>query len=152
MSQEHRDFTREGILEFSKNFPFFNLIGLEIIDLEPGWSKTSISFRPDLTNPGGIMHGGVIASLIDTGIAHSILMTDMFQEIAREGGSIVSVDLRIKYFRPITHGTLICESLIIKPGKQILHAESIVTDKADREVARGDAIYMAVTKDRLSKS
>lgn len=151
MSEEHERFSREGILAFAKQFPFFNLIGLEVVDLEPGWSKTRLTHRDDLTQPAGVMHGGVIASLVDTGIAHALLLTDRFQDLRAEGGALVSVDLRIKYFRPVSDDVVECESRVTRLGRQIIHAESVVTNAEGKEVARGDATYMAVTRDRLTR-
>lgn len=82
-------FSREGILAFAEQFPFFRLIGLEIVDVGPGWSRTRLAHRPDLTQPAGIMHGGVISSVIDTGIAHALMLTDRFSELERERGALV---------------------------------------------------------------
>ena len=39
-----------------------------------------MSWRTDLCQPAGIMHGGAIASLVDTAIAHSILLTPTYRE------------------------------------------------------------------------
>lgn len=138
-------------MAFAAQFPFFNLIGLEVLDVEPGWSKTRIRHRPDLAQPAGIMHGGVIASLVDTGIAHALLMTERFLELREEGGALVSIDLRIKYFRPVSEDAVVCESRITRLGRQIIHAEAVVTNAQGKEVARGDATYMAVTKARLER-
>ena len=44
-----------------------------------------------------------------------------------------------------------CESTILRLGRQIIHAESIVTNADGKEVARGDATYMAVTQSRLER-
>lgn len=143
------EFTPENIIEFAKTFPFFQLIGLDVLDVAPGRSTTRLAYRPDLTQPFGIMHGGVIASLVDTGIAQALLLTDRFQEVQQQGGAIVSVDLRIKYFRPVTEGALVCESTIVRLGRQVIHAESVVRNEAGKEVARGDAIYMTVAPQQL---
>ncbi len=151
MSAEHDRFSREGILAFAAQFPFFNLIGLEVLDLEPGWSKTRLEHRHDLAQPAGIMHGGVIASLIDTGIAHALLLTDRFQELRDEGGALVSVDLRVKYFRPVSEAGVVCESKVTRLGRQIIHADAIVANADGKEVARGDATYMAVAGARLQR-
>ncbi|MBX7166639.1 MAG: PaaI family thioesterase [Pirellulales bacterium] len=143
--------TREQFLQMASDFPFFRLIGLEILDMQPGWSKTQVTYRPDLCQPAGIMHGGVIASLIDTGIAHALLLTDAFREVAAVGGAIVSVDLRVKYLRPVSEGIIICESKIPRIGRQLFHAESVVVNAEGKEVARGDSIYMAVRPEKLVK-
>ena len=144
-------YSREGILAFAAQFPFFRLIGLDVVDLTPGWSKTRLEFRGDLTQPAGILHGGVIASLIDSGIAHALLLTERFQELHKDGGALISVDLRVKYLRPVSEGAIECESTILRLGRQIIHAESVVSSSDGKEVARGDATYMAVTQSRLQR-
>lgn len=148
---EKPQLSKETLLEFARQLPFFNLIGLEIVDLGPGWSTTRLSYRTDLCQPAGILHGGMVASLIDTGIAHAILATDMFVALAAEGGHMVSVDLRVKYLRPISEGVITCEAKIPRLGKHIIHGEAIVTNAEGKEVARGDSIYMTVHKTQLSK-
>jgi len=137
-------YSREGILEFARHFPFFGLLGLEILDVQPGSSRARLAYRPDLTQPAGIMHGGVIATLIDSGIAHALLMTDRFHELRAESGALVSVDLRVKFIRPVSEGTIECDAKVVRLGRTILHAEALVTDAQGRDVARGDATYLAV--------
>jgi uncharacterized protein (TIGR00369 family) len=122
-----------------------------VVDVGPGWSKTRLTHREDLTQPAGILHGGVIASLIDTGIAHALLLTDRFRELRNEKGALVSIDLRVKYFRPVSEGEIVCEARLTRLGRRIIHAEAVVTDPDGKEVARGDAIYMAVAGERLKR-
>lgn len=138
-------------LEMARTFPFFNLIGLEVLDMAPGWSSTKVSYRADLCQPAGIMHGGVISSLIDTGIAHALILTEAFQTAAGQGGGIVSVDLRVKFFRPVSQGEIFCESHITRQGRTLIHAESVVRDAQGKEVARGDSIYTTVTAKQLGR-
>jgi uncharacterized protein (TIGR00369 family) len=126
-------------------------MGLRVLDVGPGWSKATASYREDLVQPAGIMHGGVISSLIDTGIAHALMMTDRLTELRREGGALVSVDLRVKFIRPVAQGTIFCDAKIVRLGRQIVHAEAIVTDEDGKEVARGDAIYMAVPQSQIER-
>jgi uncharacterized protein (TIGR00369 family) len=140
---------RDDLIQFATTFPFFNLVGLEIVDAQPGSSITRLAWRNDLCQPAGILHGGVIATLVDTGIAHAIMLTDIFRELAKQGGRLVSVDLRIRYFRPVSQGTIECKSTIPRLGRQVIHGESIVTDDRGKEVARGESIYMAVAGEQL---
>ncbi len=136
--------TKDDVLAFAKHFPFFNLIGLELLDLKPRWSLTRITARNDLNQPAGIRHGGVIASLIDTGIAQAMLLTDEFQKVRADAGALVSVDLRIRYLRPVSSGSITCESNIVHLGRKIVHASSVVKNDAGKDVALGESIYMIV--------
>jgi uncharacterized protein (TIGR00369 family) len=140
---------KEDIIEFARHFPFFKLLGIEVLDVRPGFSKLRLPWRSELNQPAGILHGGVMASVIDTGIAHALLMTGQFQELSEKGGHVVSIDLRVKYLRPVSSGAIVCESTIVRPGRRIIHASSAVTNEAGKEVALGDSIYMAVSGEDL---
>jgi hypothetical protein len=39
----------------------------------------------------------------------------------------------------------------VRLGRQIVHAEAVVTGEDGKEVARGDAIYMAVPKSQIER-
>jgi len=138
-------------MEFCNSVPFLQLLGIKTVDLGPATSTLQVEYRLDLTQPAGIMHGGVVATLIDTGIAHAILMTDAFREVSQEGASMVTVDLRVKYFRPISQGMITCVSTLPRVGRQLIHAESVVTNHEGKEVARGDSTYMIVRRQHFTR-
>ena len=66
-------------------------------------------------------------------------------------GRSFSVDLRVKFIRPVSRGTVVCEAQIVRLGRQIVHAEAVVTGDDAKEVARGDAIYMAVPRSQIER-
>jgi uncharacterized protein (TIGR00369 family) len=104
-----------------------------------------------LCQPAGIMHGGVIASLVDTTIAQSMLLTPAFLKASETGARLVSVDLRVKYLRPVSEGVVFCEAHSPRIGRQITHSTAICTNADGKEVATGDSIYTMVTTDQLRK-
>jgi acyl-CoA thioesterase len=132
------------LLEFAKDFAFFKLVGFEVLDCGPKWSKCQIRLRPELHNPNGVLHGGVIATLIDAGITQALLMTDEYQVIRETNGAMSTVDLHIKYLRPLSEGLAICESTIVHLGKRIVHAQSEVKTAEGKPLALGDASLILV--------
>jgi uncharacterized protein (TIGR00369 family) len=142
---------RQGIIDYFHTFAFTQLMGMKLMEIEPGRSRISMSWRPDLTQPAGIMHGGAIASLVDTAIAHAILLTLPDTGTPTTGGRIVTLDLRIKYLRPVSAGQIFCDARIVRAGRQIIHADAIVKDEEGKEVALGDSIYMIVKGENLQK-
>ena len=142
---------RQGVFAFFAEFPFFKLIGLELLEIEPGRARLSVDYREDLCQPAGIMHGGILASLIDTAIAHSILLTPSHLEAKPHGGRIVSIDLRVKYLRPVSAGRAVCDARVTRLGRQIIHTSATVVDAEGKDVATGDSIYMLVTHQQLQK-
>jgi uncharacterized protein (TIGR00369 family) len=142
MSEHDPDKLKQKLLAFAKDFPFFNHLGIELVDFGPKWSTTRIALRPELRNANGVMHGGVIATLIDVGFTQAMLMTDEYQEVRDTKGSMSSVDLRVKYLRPVTDGYATCEARITHLGRRVGHASAVVKNDQGKEVALGDSIVM----------
>jgi uncharacterized protein (TIGR00369 family) len=135
---------KQRLLEFARGFPFFQLIGFEVVDFGPRWAKCQVKSRDELENPNGVMHGGVIATLIDSTITQSLLMTDEYQQVRDTRGALSTIDLHVKYLRPAQHGRLICDANVVHLGKRVVHAQAVVRDEAQKEIALGDASMMIV--------
>lgn len=127
---------------FARDYPFFKLVGFEVLDFGPGFSTTRIVLRDDLKNPNGVMHGGVIATLIDAGITQAMLMTDAYQLIRDTRGMMTTLDLRVKYLRPLGTGAVCCRAEVPRIGKRIAHASAVVTADDGKEIALGDSTLM----------
>jgi acyl-CoA thioesterase len=135
---------KQKLLEFARGFPFFQLIGFEVSDFGPRWAKCQVKGRDELENANGVVHGGVIATLIDATITQALLMTDEYQEVRDTRGVLSTIDLHVKYLRPAQHGRLICDANIVHLGKRIVHAQAVVRDDDSKEIALGDASLMMV--------
>jgi len=133
---------KQKLVEFVQGFPLFRMIGFEPVDFGPGWAKMRIAFRQDLCNANGMMHGGIIATLIDASITQAMLMTDEYDAIRKTRGGMATVDLGVKYLRPVVRGSAICEAKIVHLGKRVAHASVVVTTDDGKQVALGDATLM----------
>lgn len=142
MSERTPETLRRRLFEFAKEFPLFKLLGIELLEVEPKRAQMRLTLRDDLRNPNGVMHGGVIATLIDTAISQSMLMTDEYQKLRETRGSMTSVDLRIKYLRPVGDGAITCDARITHLGRRVGHASAVVTNAEGKEIALGDSIIM----------
>lgn len=49
--------------------PFADRLGIELEELGPGYSRVSMTLRPDMVNFHGITHGAVIFALVDAAFA-----------------------------------------------------------------------------------
>jgi uncharacterized protein (TIGR00369 family) len=102
-------------------------IGLATIELELGTVHLQ---------PFGLIHGGVIATVIDTATFWSV-----FMGIPEDAG-LVNVDLKLNYLRPVTGGRLIAEGRSIREGKSICYSEARVCDDLGALVAHGTSTLM----------
>ena len=56
---------RKAIFDEVAREPFSRKLGLKLLDLGEGYSRVTLTLRPDLENIFGMAHGGAIFSLLD---------------------------------------------------------------------------------------
>jgi uncharacterized protein (TIGR00369 family) len=87
----------------------------------------------------GVVHGGVIAALIDTAAFWAV-----YYAVDDETRWLTTVDLKLNYLAPATGGTLIAEGRQIKAGATLCYADATVTDTAGKLLAHGTATLMII--------
>lgn len=113
-------------------------------DAESETVQIKLSWRPEYGNSLGIMHGGVIATLIDTTAACALLTR------GRRAGP--TINLRVDYLKAIREGTdVIAEGKVRRSGRTLAFVDVEVRDDAQALYALGRANYVAEPVD-LSKS
>jgi acyl-CoA thioesterase len=142
VSEQDPEKLKAKLIAFAKDFAFFQHMGFELVDFGPKWATARIALRPELRNANGVMHGGVLATLIDASITQAMLMTDEYQQVRETKGSLSNADLRVRYLRPLTDGYAQCEARIAHMGKRIAHASAVVTNEQGKEIALGDSMLV----------
>ena len=113
--------------------PFSQLIGMDLVDIRPGEAVIKIEMRDDLRQPGGLLHGGVTATLIDTAMAFAVRTHLEDHELT------ATIDLTVHYLRPHTSGTVTCTAKVVRAGKRI------ITLSAEAENEQGKVIATALS-------
>jgi acyl-CoA thioesterase len=122
-----------------RKVPLPSLLGFRIEEAATDYVKMAVDFRPELTQPAGIMHGGVHAALVDTAVAQAIVTT------IKPEFQMVTIHLDTKYFKPLARGTLYAEGRIVRKGKRVVHGEVTLRDSSGETVGSGWCVY-AITK------
>jgi uncharacterized protein (TIGR00369 family) len=91
-------------------------------------------------NPLGGVHGGVIATLLDTAAGCSVHTT------LAVGEMYTSLDLTTKFLRPVTvdSGLLRCEGRVLHRGRRQALAEAELTDQSGRLVAHATSTCLII--------
>jgi uncharacterized protein (TIGR00369 family) len=134
MPAERADLQRQPV----DDDPFFRLLGVRFCEARADEATITVAFRADLTQPTGILHGGLSSILIDTAIAQALLTT------IRPGFTVVTVRLDTNYFAPVRGGRVEARARVVRKGKRIAHGEALVTDEGGTSVAQGWGVF-AVT-------
>jgi len=118
--------------------PYPELIGMVIADLRFDSCRIELDLGERHLQPFGIVHGGVIATLIDTATFWAA-----FMRLPEEAG-LVNVDLKLNYLKAVAKGKLRAEGYCLRAGRQISYAEAKVFDGKDELVAHGTSTLMAL--------
>lgn len=89
-------------------------------------------------NPLGVVHGGVISTLLDTAAACSVHST------LAAGEGYTSLDLNVKFLRPVTvdSGLLTCVGHVVQRGRRTALAEAKLFDEQERLLAHATSSCM----------
>ncbi len=111
--------------------PIMDLMDFEGFEAELGRVVVTMHAQEFHYNPLGGVHGGVIATLLDTAAACSVHST------LKVGELYTSLDLTTKFLRPVTvdSGLLRCEGRVINRGRRTALAQAELTDHAGKLVA-----------------
>jgi 1,4-dihydroxy-2-naphthoyl-CoA hydrolase len=109
---------------------FAELIGIEWIDADPDLARARIPIRDELRQPFGLMHGGVLSSLVESICSYATAGAVYDQGMAAMGQSI-----NVTFMRPITEGFAEVHARARHRGRTTWVWECEVRDSEDRVCA-----------------
>lgn len=113
---------------------FPSLVGIEVDEIREGFCRMRLAWREELTQPAGVVHGGVIATLIDTVVVPAIGAS--YDQPVR----FATVDLHVQYLGAVQQADMVAEGWVVKRGRSTVFCEAEVLS-AERLVARGLLTY-----------
>ena len=109
---------------------FDGLIGTEWIDDDPQHARARVPMRDELRQPVGLMHGGVMSSLIESVCSRSTALAVIGEGMAAMGQSI-----NVSFLRPVTEGHAEVHARARHRGRTTWVWEAEVRDAEDRVCA-----------------
>lgn len=126
----------EALLACSRGYPIFRFLGMSLDRIALDEADIGLTHRVEFTNPMAGLHGGLIATAIDTAIGWAMATT------LKQGYVVATVAMDVKFFKPVMRGRITAAGRIIRKGRQVLHGEVAVTAEGGDLVAKGSCIYM----------
>ena len=107
---------REWFREHWKSDIAFNrLLGVEILDWEPGLVRARVPFADRLSAHDGIFHGGVVATLIDTTGTGAVISGHDFNL----GSRLTTVAMNVQYMSVARGEDLLAEGICTRRGRTL---------------------------------
>ncbi len=121
--------------------PAVRTLGIEPVAAEPGRVSFSLELEEFLLNPFGIVHGGVLAALLDTAMGcavHSLLPAAV---------GYVTAELNVRFLRPalLAGGPLECVGEVVNQGRTTMVTSARVLDRDGRAIAVAGATCLVRT-------
>jgi len=130
------DSERKRIEDALSTVPFAKLLGIKLDSVEPGDATLSLQIRDDFKQNAGVVHGGVIASLIDSATAFAII------PLLNADERTTTVDLTISYLRPLTAGSMVARAKVLRAGKRLIVVSAELFDDGRTLAATALSTYM----------
>ncbi len=121
---------------YTRPEPFFTLLGLEIEKVTKDFCRMRLPFRPQLRTAAEMVHGGAIASLIDS--AGVVAVWSNVDSSVTRGATI---DLTVNYMAAAEGVDLTAEAQVIRRGRSVVFVDVNVTSPNGERVAKGLVTY-----------
>lgn len=116
--------------------PFGKWLNGKVVAVERGRLEVSFEPRPEMANPGGILHGGAISAMIDE------LMGMTVFTLGKEG-FYVAINLNVDFLRPGKIGeTITLDCQIIREGRTMVYANCSVFNSEKKLIAKASSNLM----------
>jgi acyl-CoA thioesterase len=116
--------------------PYARLLGFELGEISRGEVSIHLDVRDELRQYQGVVHGGAVASLIDTAAAFAVLTQLELNE------RVTTTDLTIHYLRPMSAGRLTATARIVRGGRRLFVLSVEVTNDQQVPVATAVTSYI----------
>jgi len=128
---------REQLFALIDGAPFVRHLAMHITEFAWGRATFEMAAAEFRLQPFGVVHGGNIATLIDTAAFWAC-----FLPMGSDDDGLASVDLKLNYLTPARIEPLHCTGVLIKAGKTLSYAQAEVRGGDGRLIAHGTSTLM----------
>ncbi|MCB0956593.1 MAG: PaaI family thioesterase [Ilumatobacteraceae bacterium] len=115
---------------------FPKLVGLQMEEVRTDYCRMRMPFRPDIEQPAGVVHGGAIATILDTVVVPAVGSAYTAEH------RYSTVDLHVQYIAALVQEDGIAEGWIVKRGRSTVFCEAeLVGADSHKLIARGLLTY-----------
>jgi uncharacterized protein (TIGR00369 family) len=123
--------------------PFFCLMGIDVVSVEPGKAVLKMPVRPDMQNGIGWLQGGMLAAIADEAMALAL-----YPLLSKTEG-IATISESTSFIKGAQDGFIIAEGWVIKKGRRIAFAEGeVFIDNDERTLLSRTSAAFAVTTNK----
>ncbi len=133
------------------SIPFSKFLGLKVENLNVDNAEISLQTRPEFigNHVQGILHGGVISSVIDS-LGGLIVMINAYQRVldrtyeeqVAQLGKVGTIDLRVDYLRPGRGEQFRADGHVLRSGNKVTVTRMNMYNDEKELIAVGTGTYL----------
>ena len=111
-------------------------LGFTLRSVTPGHAVWEYRVDKAHFNPNGVLHGGVVMSLLDTAMGFAVTST-----VLEKGRYNAAAEMTTHFLAPIREGVVTAEGKVVKVGKRLAVVDGRATDSSGTLVAIATATH-----------
>jgi uncharacterized protein (TIGR00369 family) len=131
-------------MKFPTNIPFVEAQGFTLTQFGQGMARLSLVPRADQLNSFGVVHGGVVMTLLDVAMAHASRTGDD-EAMSNAVRGAVTIEMKTSFMAPSpAQGELVAEGKLLKRTATLAFTEGRVTDAQGNLCAHATGTFKLV--------
>jgi uncharacterized protein (TIGR00369 family) len=122
-------------------FPTF--LGVVLEEVRTDYARMRLPYRPELRQPAGVMHGGVMATLADTVVVPAV---GSFYDEARQ---LFTVDMQLRYLAAIIEEDAVAEGWVTQRGRSLVFCDAEVRSASGTLAATATLVYKVSSRPQV---
>jgi len=119
-------------------FPLRSHLGLDVAVTGSGTATASLVADQRHLNPNGVVHGAVLFALADTAMGAAAMTA------VPAGGFCASVEVHLRFLQAAMAGELVCDVIVDRAGKRIIHLSGRINDASGATVATATGTFAVI--------
>jgi len=120
-----KDFVLKAPLElinkYTLSHPLIGLIGLQFVEIREGFARAVFPHRKEVERSGGVVHGGVVATVLDHVIGTAVMTVN-------DGKDQVTLELKVNFLEPLRNGPYVVLGRVVRRGRRVVVGEGELYD------------------------
>jgi uncharacterized protein (TIGR00369 family) len=114
---------------------FPNVVGLQLEEIRTDYARIRLPYRDELQQPAGVVHGGAIATLIDTVVVPAV--ASPYDEVPR----MLTLTMNVQYLGAVRGEDAVAEGWVQRRGRSTVFCRAEVQTESGDIAATGELVY-----------
>src|SRR3954453_23992971 len=122
-------------------FPSF--LGIELEEVRTDYARMRLRFRPEFRQPAGVVHGGVIATMVDTVVVPAV------GSRYPEPRQLFTIHIAFRFLAPIVDEDAVAEGWVVQRGRSIVYCDAMVRSAAGQLASPAPLVYKVSSRPQV---